>query len=358
MLSAPGLTLGLTSLALGLIAPQVPPSSPAAREEQAQPPDTPAAIEEQSLRFEGAGGFQLQATFTQAAQGTPRPAPAVLLIPERGRVDRNGNRDEGRTQLGAQLAVALAREGVASLRFDRRTTSTYALRTGGLELEQQRKLFAWTNLVADAGCALDALASREEVDPQRIGIVAHGGGAYIALELATRNASEAGTRIAALALLAAPTAGWDTCLRRQVGSAAGPPGSEERRIALEDLDQAMAAVVARRELPGELMPFTRLLFHITELDHLDVELAYEPLARAREFPGPMLALSAEVDPIVPPDDDGWLALGERLTFARLPGVGHDLKEIGEDGEQRLTGPLAEAAREQLAIWVGRVWPSE
>ncbi|WP_039786173.1 acyl-CoA thioester hydrolase, partial [Actinoalloteichus spitiensis] len=63
-------------------------------------------------------GAALAGTLTLPAG--PGPHPAVLLLHGSGPLDRDGNTPKLPTNLGPALASALAANGIATLRYDRR----------------------------------------------------------------------------------------------------------------------------------------------------------------------------------------------------------------------------------------------
>jgi uncharacterized protein len=118
----------------------------------------------EDVAFTTADGLRLRGWFVPAAgPGSARPGPAVLVC--------NGN--AGHRAMRAELAAALARMGLAVLLFDYRG---YGGNPGGPTEE---------GLAADARAALDHLAGRPEVDPERVVYLGESLGASVALRLAT-----------------------------------------------------------------------------------------------------------------------------------------------------------------------------
>lgn len=115
------------------------------------------------------------------------PHPAVLCLPGSGKVDRESNAGAVRMTLGRPLAAALARHGIASLRYDRRGVgaSPGDWRSAGF-LDNR----------ADAAAALRALRARPEIRPEATGVVGHSEGAVHAMWLGAHE------RPAAVVLLA------------------------------------------------------------------------------------------------------------------------------------------------------------
>jgi fermentation-respiration switch protein FrsA (DUF1100 family) len=118
----------------------------------------------EDVAFTTADGLRLRGWFVPAAgPGGGRPGPAVLVC--------NGN--AGHRAMRAGLAAELARMGLAVLLFDYRG---YGGNPGHPSEE---------GLAADARAALDHLAGRPEVDPERVVYLGESLGAAVALRLAT-----------------------------------------------------------------------------------------------------------------------------------------------------------------------------
>jgi pimeloyl-ACP methyl ester carboxylesterase len=107
----------------------------------------------------------------------PGPHPAVLLLPGSGRLDRNANTRRVRMELGPPLAAALAENGIATLRYDRRGVGA----TPG-----NWRSTGFTENRHDAAAALRALAARPDIRADTIGVVGHSEGAVHAMSLGTQ----------------------------------------------------------------------------------------------------------------------------------------------------------------------------
>ncbi len=135
-----------------------------------------------------ASGFNLGATLTRPANATGK-LPAVILLPGSGVGDRDGVAS-GVPTMG-QLAGAIADAGFMAVRFDKRGYG----QSGG------RAESATLSDFADDGIAvMKWLAARRDIDPQRIAVVGHSEGAWVALLAAARE-----KRIAAVGAIAAPS---------------------------------------------------------------------------------------------------------------------------------------------------------
>jgi uncharacterized protein len=116
---------------------------------------------------------------TLALPAGPGPHPAVLLLPGSGRLDRESNAGQLRMNLGRPLAAALARQGIASLRYDRRGVGTTPGDWRAVGFFDNRN---------DAAAALRALASRPEIRADATGVVGHSEGAVHAMWLGAHEA--------------------------------------------------------------------------------------------------------------------------------------------------------------------------
>ncbi|HEX7305525.1 alpha/beta hydrolase family protein [Lentzea sp.] len=134
------------------------------------------------------------------------PHPAVLCLPGSGKVDRDSNAGRVRMELGGPLAHALARQGIASLRYDRRGVgaSPGDWRAAGFVDNRD-----------DAAMALRTLRARPEVKADKVGVVGHSEGAVHAMWLGSHE------NPAAVVLLAGYARPGGEALRWQASRVAG-----------------------------------------------------------------------------------------------------------------------------------------
>ncbi|MEU4833598.1 alpha/beta hydrolase [Streptosporangium sp. NPDC023615] len=130
----------------------------------------------------------------------PGPHPAVLLLHGSGRLDRDANTGRLRMELGPPLATALAKDGIATLRYDRRGVGA----TSG-----DWRATGFTDNRRDAAAALRALAGRPGIRADAIGLVGHSEGAVHAMSLGTHPG------VGAVVLLAGFARPGEDALRRQ-----------------------------------------------------------------------------------------------------------------------------------------------
>jgi len=118
------------------------------------------------------------------------PHPAVLLLYGSGRADRDSNAGRLQLNLGGPLASALAAEGIATLRYDRRGVGA----TPG-----DWRATGFTDNRDDAAAALRWLATRPGIRADAIGVIGHSEGAIHAMSLAARFGVTAAVLLAAVA---------------------------------------------------------------------------------------------------------------------------------------------------------------
>src|SRR3954469_18584506 len=136
------------------------------------PDTTQVAVREVETTVTADDGLLLHGTLTLPAG--PGPHPAVLCLPGSGRLDRDSNAGRLRMALGSPLANALARQGIASFRYDRRGVgATPGDWRGGGFLDKR----------ADAAAALQALRAHPEIQAHAVGVVGHSEGAVHAMWL-------------------------------------------------------------------------------------------------------------------------------------------------------------------------------
>jgi pimeloyl-ACP methyl ester carboxylesterase len=323
------------------------------------PPATPPpqASETAEVRFAGAGGFELAGTLLSPAREGKRRA--ALLLPGSGPPDRDGNVPPAFTpNVLKDIADGLARSGVASLRFDKRSAATYKLKwpSGVAALDD---LFVWENFVGDARAAFDYLRSSPGVDAKQTYIVGHSEGALIALELASRLEAE-GAPPAGIVLLAGAGRKLDVVVREQIERALRAQGADEKtqREYLDITDRAIKLIRDEGKLiegiPAGLAP----LFNPAALKLMRSYFTIDPLALAAKYSGPVLIVQGKSDVQVSAERDAPLleaALRARVKgsvdLLIIPETSHNFKRVVTPTDPGITGPTSPEMIDRVARFV-------
>lgn len=301
-----------------------------------------------------ARGFSLAASVTVPAGREP-PAggwPAVLLVPGTGLVDRDENL--GGVPIYGELAAGLADAGYLVLRYDKRGMGQSGGRPESAGLDEYAD---------DVRTMVRYLRRRDDVDRDRIVVVSHGEGSWIALQAAARE-----REIDAFALLAAPGApGAELVIEQQrnrLDQLRTPRAEREAQIALQE--RIVAAVLEEGvwdDVPEQLRQRadTRWFRSFLQFDPADV------VRRTRQ---PALIVHGEADREIPVRHAArLLAMAEArdrreatAELARLPDVDHRLLAAGTpavDSYSRLLD--RRVAPDVLAVlvdWLGRTVPAD
>ena len=173
--------------------------------------------------------------------------PWVLLLPSWLARDRDGDWDraahptwfepapagERPTGLLARMATALAEQGVASFRYDKR---------GCGRSEGSWPASSLFTLIDDARDAIGAMRSLPELDLRRTGIVGHGEGAAVGLSVAIGDPA-----IGALTLIGAGARSLRDVMRRGAAIRAWT-GADRQHPLVAALDRALDELLERAEL--------------------------------------------------------------------------------------------------------------
>lgn len=231
--------------------------------------------------------------------------PAVLIIAGSGPVDRDGNVPGARNDSLKLLAEALADQGIATLRADKRGVG----RSGAKVREQDLRFDTY---VADALSWLDLLRAERRVSS--VALIGHSEGALVAT-LAAQRAPVAGLVLIAGAGEAAPRV-----IDRQLAAAGIAP----------DLRQASAAIAAEltagravADVPAALAA----LYRPSVQNYLMSWFPLDPALELAKVTAPVLVLQGSTDLQVGIDDARRLAAaksGAKLSI--IPGMNHVLKE--------------------------------
>lgn len=245
------------------------------------------------------------------------PFPAVLLVAGSGPNDR----DEtiGPNKPFRDIAIGLARAGIASLRYDKRTY-VYALRMVG------KAITVDDEVTDDAVTALHLLARQPGIDPHRLFVLGHSLGAMMAPRIGQRD-----PQLAGLILLAAPARSLLAVSAEQVREQ-----GERRHWPAARIAAAEQAIVAERKLLAAADPRhpPQGAFGGAPQSYWLSLYDYHPVAVAKTLSMPLLILQGGSDFQVSPQHDfaRWeQALGGRpgVSFHLYPGLSHLFMPAGK-----------------------------
>ncbi len=264
--------------------------------------------------------------------------PVVLLHAGSGPTDRDGNSAmlPGHNDSLRMVADALARAGIASVRYDKRGVgaSTMAgVREADLRLD---------HYIDDATAWLRQLRA----DPRfsRIVMAGHSEGAQIAAVACAKAPADA------CILIAGAGSGLDDILRAQL--------KPRLPADLYAQNERILLALKRGELVGDVPPALLSLYRPSVQPYLISSLSIDPRAAVAALRMPVLILQGTTDLQVSVADAQ--ALSAAAPAARLvivPGMNHVLKVTGGDRAQQMPSysdpqlPLAPALVEALAAFV-------
>ncbi|OLF18609.1 alpha/beta hydrolase [Actinophytocola xanthii] len=281
-------------------------------------------------------GLALAGTLTLPAG--PGPHPAVLCLPGSGRVDRDSNAGRVRMNLGAPLAAALARHGIASLRYDRRGVGASPGDWHSVGFHDNR---------TDAAAALRALRARPEIRANAVGVLGHSEGALHAIAL--------GADAAAVVLLAAYARPGEQAVRWQGARLAAtlprplrPLLPVLRRLATRQLARVAATTTDSARVCGVRVNarwWRELLVH-------------DPRPELARITAPVLAVTGANDVQVDAGDLDVIAalVPGGADIRRVPGLTHVLRPADGPASplsygRLLRDPVDPALLTDLARWL-------
>jgi dienelactone hydrolase len=258
----------------------------------------------------GAAPWQLPGTLT-LPKG-PGPFPAVVLVHGSGPNDRDES--VGSNKTFKDLAWGLAGQGIAVLRYDKRT------KTHGKEIVQLTNLTVKDETVDDAQAAVDLLAAQPEIQAKHVFVLGHSLGGYLGPRIAAGDA-----KVAGLILLAGSTRPMEELAVEQVRYIAGLNGkiTPQGQEAIERVEKQVAAIRNPDLKPGTIVKFLGVA--IPSNYFLDLR-DYHPAEMAATLHIPILVLQGERDyQVSTADFDGWKKfLGNQPTasFKSYPTLNH------------------------------------
>ena len=251
-----------------------------------------------------AGTLQLP----EAADSKPR---VVLIIAGSGPTDRDGNSAllPGRNDSLKMLAVALAEEGIASVRYDKRGVAA-SLPAGPTESELRFETY-----VDDAAAWIGKL----KTDPRfgSVAVIGHSEGSLIGMLAAQQAGAAAFISIAGIA------DGPSAVLRKQLAGKLPPELDKESERILASLEKGMPV----EQVPPALMT----LYRPSVQPYMISWFKYLPSERIAALTMPVLIVQGNTDiQVAVAQANGLHRARPDATLAIIPGMNHVFKHVRAD----------------------------
>ncbi|MGH8112190.1 MAG: alpha/beta fold hydrolase [Rhodanobacteraceae bacterium] len=246
------------------------------------------------------------------------PFPAVVLVQGSGSHDLDET--VGPNKPYRDIADGLATDGIATLRYDKRTFDHAALAAANPDFTIDDEV------TDDALTALRLLATQPNIDPHRVFVLGHSLGGQMAPRIAKRDPGLAG-----VIMLAAPARPLLTVMSEQAREVGPRQGMDRQNIETQiHANRAEQALLAKAD-PKH--PPTGTFEGIPQSYWLSLH-DYDQVAVAKSLSVPMLILQGGGDFQVSPtqDFDAWkkaLAGKTNVTFRLFPGLGHLFTPAGK-----------------------------
>lgn len=216
--------------------------------------------------------------------------PVVLMVPGSGQVDRNENHPRMPLNLFFEIAAHLYRNDVASLRYDKR---------GVGKSEGDYWTTGLFDNVNDAFAAYNFLKNHEKIDSERIFILGHSEGAYIAIRLASTGIDIRGT----ILLAGGVRSGEDEIKWQAVQVARGTKGLNAFLIKLLRINIEKMQQKQLDKIKKTTKDYTRIqLIARLNAKWMREFLSYNPADDMAKIGSPVLAITGEKDIQVDPNN--------------------------------------------------------
>ncbi|WP_313009893.1 alpha/beta hydrolase [Stutzerimonas nitrititolerans] len=261
-----------------------------------------------------------------------RPLPVALLIAGSGPTDRNGNNPMGHNDSLKRLAQGLAKQGIASLRYDKRGVGE------SLALAPDERDLSVETYVADAAAWIEKLQG----DPRfsSVILIGHSEGALIASLAAARQP------VAALITLAGSGRPIDDVLREQLQGRLPPALLASSHYLIDEL----RAGRTHQPVPEAL----EVLFRPSVQPYLISLFRQDPAQAFAQADAPALIIQGTHDMQVGIEDARALQRSRPdAELALISGMNHVLRIVPAQPQQQLASynepdrPIAQALTERI-----------
>ncbi len=310
----------------------------------------PMGTKQRPVQFRGTGGAVLDGTLLLPLLSELQRVPGIVLVGGSGPTDRDGNNElvPLRIDLLKQIAELLAKNGIASLRYDKRGVGASA-KQAPAGLEAQERFYAWDNYVGDVMAAHAELLRHDEVKPYATALLGHSEGGLLVLAAA----AAMGKRTPyAVVLAGTPGKPLIDIMSAQI-SRTGPQFSDVA-------GRIMTAILDTGHVPADTPAELQLIFPPYAGPFFRGILTFDPAQAVADIDAACLLLHGGADAQVVPMDDIQPLIdalarrtkaGEAIVF---PAVSHNLKPVTGPTDPGFAGPLAPAVADKLAGWLRSV----
>lgn len=265
------------------------------------------------------------------------PVPVVLIISGSGATDRDGNNsDAGRTDSLKKLAWALARAGIASVRYDKRGVAS------GLPLAPDERTLSVEGYVADAAAWAHQLSADKRFGP--LTLLGHSEGALIATLAAPQ------THAVAVVTLAGSGRPIDQVLDEQLRERLPP--------ALYIRSQQLLASLQAGQVDDNVPDALQVVFRPSVQPYLISLFRQRPAKAFAALNVPALIVQGEHDiQVGVADADALAAANPRARKVVIPGMNHVLRIVPLALKQQVASynnpglPLAAGLAEAIAGFI-------
>ncbi|MDE7327974.1 MAG: lysophospholipase [Lachnospiraceae bacterium] len=266
----------------------------------------------------GGDGHPLSGMLT-LPNGVEHP-PVVLFVHGSGQSDMNETTGAAGNAPFEDLAHGLAKQGIASLRYNKRYYQYPELAAEDITIKDE--------VLNDVADAIGFLAAREDVDSGRIYVLGHSLGGMLAPYIAQKNPQVAGI----ISLAGSPRGLWEIVYDQNIAAIGmaelgGQEAEGLKQMVQEEYEKVLSLVAdVRGGGTPEKETLSQALFGVS--GHYWASLAEIDTALiAQKLDVPMLILQGGADFQVYPDRDyaAWQALlegKEKVTFQLFEGLNH------------------------------------
>lgn len=310
-----------------------------------QTPVAPFPYKEENISFDNAG-FKFNGTLTIPSNCT-RKTPVVLLVTGSGQQNRDEELFDHKPF--AVIADALARQGIASLRYDDR---------GWNDKSVDFASFTTADFKQDATAAMQMLRSRFD----RVGVLGHSEGGTIALLLGAESKADFVVSLAGMAI-----SGKETIAEQNKMMLSTLPLPEDtRKTCMETIEKALDELAAGKSVNDilnnndqqQLRPMLEQVLQKVDTKYLRYFLTIDASRELPKIKCPVLALNGTKDTQVNCDKN-IAALEHGLTNSRhtvkkVDGVNHLFQhcQTGNVMEyQQIEETIAPEVLQTISTWI-------